>query len=262
MGFRGPPVAVPLRALAVSGGLLLLVLLTPAGRGHQAFAAGDCTVTASEAGLDSEEQAFLTLINDYRVANGLAPLTASYPLTRASAWKSKDMGVQSYFAHDDTPISRTWVQRIRDCGYGYNTYLGENIAAGYTTASAVFNGWKNSPGHNANMLGTNYTTIGIGRHYVGGSPYGWYWTTDFGGYDDGWMRAPETVTPLGEITPIGDPDVVPTVEQSPVSAGPLVSVAPGGGGGGLEGKLDFSATCATLRERKHPLADRFCGKDE
>ena len=32
------------------------------------------------------------------------------------------------------------------------------------------------------MLGANYTAIGIGRAYTAGSPYGWYWTTDFGGY--------------------------------------------------------------------------------
>jgi hypothetical protein len=78
------------------------------------------------------------------------------------------------------------VQRVRDCGYRYNTYIGENIAAGVASAQAAFDLWKNSPGHNANMLSTNFTTIGIGREYVAGSPYGWYWTTNFGGVDDGY----------------------------------------------------------------------------
>jgi len=260
MGFRVPLAALSLRVLAVCAGLLLLVA-THGGPAPTVHAAGDCTVTATEAGLDTEEQTFLTLINNYRVANGRTALTASYTLTRASAWKSKDMGTLSYFAHDDTPIARSWSQRIRDCGYGFNTYLGENIAAGYTTADAVFNGWKNSPGHNSNMLGSNYTTIGIGRHYVAGSPYGWYWTTDFGGYDDGWMRAPEIITPLGTISPITDPSVIPTVEQAPVAVSPLQSARPvAGGGGGISGPLDFSRTCATLRERESPLADLFCGK--
>lgn len=165
-------------------------------------AAGDCTVDAT---MDSEEQAFLTLINNHRAQNGLGPLTASYMLTKAAAWKSKDMATNNYFAHDD--LSRNWVQRIRDCGYGFNTYLGENIAAGYTTAQQVFDGWKNSPGHNANMLGANYTTIGIGRYYVPGSTYGWYWTTDFGGFSDGWATINElasaTVVPSPpELTPL------------------------------------------------------------
>ena len=33
---------------------------------------------------------------------------------------------------------------MRAEGYNYNTYMGENIAAGYPTAAAVFEGWKNS----------------------------------------------------------------------------------------------------------------------
>jgi uncharacterized protein YkwD len=144
----------------------------------------NCTVDAT---LDAQEKAFLTLINDYRVQNGRMPLTPSFKLSRAAQWKSNDMGVNAYFAHDDP--SRTWVQRIRDCGYGYNAWLGENIAAGYSTAQTVFEGWRNSPGHNANMLGENYTAIGIGRAVVPGSPYGVYWTTEFGSVSDGWASA-------------------------------------------------------------------------
>ncbi|HXK34008.1 MAG TPA: CAP domain-containing protein, partial [Dehalococcoidia bacterium] len=177
------PIVVLVLACAVVAGAG--VSRTPA---WQAAAAGDCSI---DAGLDSEEQAFLALINSHRAANGRAPLKVSYGLTRASAWKSKDMAQNAYFAHDD--LTRTWVDRVRDCGYTYNTYLGENIAAGVSTAQDAFNLWKNSPGHNSNMLGANYTAIGIGRHYVQGSPYGWYWTTDFGGLDDGYVSAaPET----------------------------------------------------------------------
>jgi len=62
--------------------------------------------------------------------------------------------------------------------------MGENIAAGNSTASATFTQWKNSSGHNANMLGANYTVMGIGRA-TGGGQYGVYWTNVFGGQDDG-----------------------------------------------------------------------------
>jgi hypothetical protein len=34
------------------------------------------------------------------------------------------------------------------------------------------------------MLSANFRVIGIGRAYNGNSSYGWYWTTDFGGYVD------------------------------------------------------------------------------
>jgi len=178
-----------------------LALVAGTGRGAvpRAAAAGDCTVDAT---MDSEETAFLTLINNYRAQNGLGALKASYMLTRASAWKSKDLATNNYFAHDD--LTRTWSQRIRDCGYGFNTWLGENIAAGYTTGQSVFDGWKASPGHNANMLGANYTTIGIGRYFVQGSTYGWYWTTDFGGFSDGWATIAGTTTPIGSGPPVPD----------------------------------------------------------
>ena len=173
--------------------LVALALVASAGirPTPRASAAGDCTIDAT---MDSEESAFLTLINNYRTQNGLVALKSSYMLTRASAWKSKDLATNNYFAHDD--LTRTWAQRIRDCGYGFNTWLGENIAAGYTTAQAVFDGWKASPGHNANMLGTNYTTIGIGRYFVQGSTYGWYWTTDFGGFSDGWATVSDVESPI------------------------------------------------------------------
>ena len=204
-------------------GAAMLALTLVAGAGHRAApsaaAAGDCTVDAA---MDSEEQAFLVLINNYRAQNSLGALKPSYMLTKASAWKSKDLATNNYFAHDD--LNRTWSQRIVDCGYGFNTWLGENIAAGYTTAQQVFDGWKASPGHNANMLGANYTAIGIGRYFQQGSTYGWYWTTDFGGFSDGWATATGSVSPIvssGEPASSGTPGAMtlrPPLLEPPVTA--------------------------------------------
>jgi uncharacterized protein YkwD len=192
-------VLIRFRAPAFLATILLLAVWSASARALRppASAAGDCTVDAT---MDSEETAFLALINAHRQQNGLAKLAPSYALTRAAAWKSKDLGENAYFAHDD--LARTWVQRVRDCGYGFNTYIGENIAAGVQTAQQAFDLWKNSPGHNANMLGANYTSIGIGRYYVSGSPYGWYWTTEFAGYDDGWSTIAAPSQPV-VLTPPG-----------------------------------------------------------
>ena len=41
---------------------------------------------------------------------------------------------------------------------------GENIAAGFTDAATVMNGWLNSPGHYMNIMGP-FTHIGVG-HYT------------------------------------------------------------------------------------------------
>ncbi len=135
------------------------------------------------AAFDDQELEFLQLINDYRAQNGLPRLTMSTALYNASEEHSYDMGVNNYFAHDSLDGRTPW-DRIRAAGYTYNTWLGENIAAGFQSAQSVFDAWRNSPGHNENMLSPNYHAIGIGRVYVPGSYYGWYWTTDFGGVSE------------------------------------------------------------------------------
>jgi hypothetical protein len=78
-------------------------------------------------------------------------------------------------------------------GYPANTtWWGENIYAGYGVqngvdlggAQAAFTWWRNSSGHNANMLNSHYTVIGIDRASNPNSQYRNYWTTDFGGAND------------------------------------------------------------------------------
>lgn len=138
------------------------------------------TPTPAPGVLEPEEAAFLALINDYRRSNGLGALTVDVSLNAASEWMSADMAAKGYFAHTDS-LGRDPFQRMAAFGYTAATWKGENIAAGYGSAAQVFEGWRTSAGHNANMLNGNYRTIGIGRAARAGSPYGVYWTTDFGG---------------------------------------------------------------------------------
>lgn len=201
------------RALRVAAPIALAALLIAgavsigrAGMTTQGLAAGDCTVDPA---LDTEELYFLQLINDYRAQNGRGSLAPSHTLSKAAQWKSQDMATNRYFAHDD--LTRSWSQRIRDCGYGYNAWIGENIAAGNSGALATFNQWKNSPAHNDNMLNANYTAIGIGRAYAAGAPYGWYWTNEFGSVSDGWPSGtPATNTPTRTSTPTRTATATPT----------------------------------------------------
>ena len=136
--------------------------------------------------LDPEEQEFLQLINEYRQNNGVGPLTLSDTLSVSSERHSEDMGKYNFFAHDTVkssyyrPGSRPW-DRMAAEGYTYNTFKAENIATGYETAEEVFEGWRESPSHNAAMLDGHYHAIGIGRVYLPGPKHDWYWTTDFGG---------------------------------------------------------------------------------
>lgn len=139
---------------------------------------GDATTA-----LDAEEEAFLGIINQYRAQNGLGALTACTSLNRAAQGHSEDMRDQNYFSHTGLNGSSPWDRACDACyelGCGPMTAMAENIAAGNSSAQATFDQWKNSPGHNANMLGASFKMIGIGRA-TGGGQYGVYWTNVFGG---------------------------------------------------------------------------------
>lgn len=128
--------------------------------------------------LDSEEQSFLQTINAYRKADGLGELSFQPAIENASRWMSQDMAEKNYFSHTDS-LNRDPFNRMAAFSFK-SGWMGENIAAGKPTGVEVFNQFKASPGHNANMLKPEYTKIGIARYNVPGSNYGWYWTVDFG----------------------------------------------------------------------------------
>ena len=133
---------------------------------------------------DAQEQEFLRLINEYRAQNGSPALTASVNLNRAASWMARDMAVERYFSHTDS-LGRSSSTRIVNCDG--KPYTAENIAAGTVkdTAAEAFEMWRNSSGHNRNMLNANYKQIGIARYYDASAPYRWYWVTDFSTTNDG-----------------------------------------------------------------------------
>jgi hypothetical protein len=151
-------------------------------------------------GADSEEVALLNQINQYRAQQGLGKLVLSTKLTQAAYSHSSDMASKNYFAHDSLN-GASFADRIKATGYSGNTYLGENIAAGISTGAQTFSMWKNSPGHNAIMLGKDYKAVGISRAYNANSTYKWYWTADFGGIAD---------TPVTTNNPTTTTSVKPT----------------------------------------------------
>jgi uncharacterized protein YkwD len=175
----------------------------------------NCSISDS---FDAEEKAFLSLINQYRSQNGQPALSASTNLNRASAWMARDMATQSYFSHTDS-LGRAFSTRIANCDGKPNN--GENIAAGTyrDTAQEAFDAWKASSGHNANMLNGNYKQIGIARYYSSGSPYKWYWVTDFSTTNDGTNAGGSsgTVNP----TPTAAPVVTKAVISSPANGSTL-----------------------------------------
>jgi len=143
--------------------------------------------TAAAAGgscIDGEEMATINMINDYRAQNGLPPVWITQTLSDAAEHHSASMAANGYFSHDLTAEGITWSQNMTNYGYSYSTWRGENLAGGQASAAEVVGAWQVSPTHNSVMLGADFSAVGIGLVYVDAATYGWYWTTDFGGYVD------------------------------------------------------------------------------
>jgi len=128
---------------------------------------------------DSEESAFLQLINEYRAQNGLGPLALSQSLNVAADVHSQDMATSNIFSHTGSNGS-SFVDRLTAAGYPDPFGGGENIFAGSPEATGAMTSWKGSPPHNAGMLNPNFQAIGIARTNNPNSQWGWYWTTVFG----------------------------------------------------------------------------------
>ena len=174
-----------LAALAVGALISLLVVGHPQVRGQ----------TPSE-----DEAALLSLINDYRVQNGLSPLNVSPTLSAAARWMSEDMAQYGYLGHIDS-LGRNPRERMQAFGYAGSGW-GEVIRGGSSTPEGAFDAWRNSPGHNQVMLTSYFVAAGVGKAYNPQSYYGWYWTVDFGDYDDSLAMSP---TPTRTATPTPSP---------------------------------------------------------
>jgi len=132
------------------------------------------TATAATGAVAAARAQILTLVNQQRATAGCRPLTADSSLDTLAQDFSDDMAARGFFDHTDpdgnTPWDRAKKLGITDLG-------GENIAMGQADAQAVMDAWMNSPGHRANILNCDYTTLGVGVHFGSGGPW---WTQDFG----------------------------------------------------------------------------------
>jgi uncharacterized protein YkwD len=113
----------------------------------------------------------LRLINEHRKANGKGPLSVDSKLTKAARdhtdWMASPSGKFSHTGKDGSSADA----RIKAAGAVFKV-SGENIAKDYKFPQQVFDGWKNSDGHNKNMLGASYSKVGIAYK-------GYYWTVVF-----------------------------------------------------------------------------------
>lgn len=108
---------------------------------------------------DITTEELLTLTNQKRVENGLAPLQFNKELAFAAQAKAEDMFSKDYWAHNAPDGITPW-HFIKKSGYEYK-YAGENLARGFTNSSDIVDAWMKSTSHRENMLSKNYEDIGF-----------------------------------------------------------------------------------------------------
>ena len=107
----------------------------------------------------------------------LSELTLDEDLCRAAQIRANEI-VKS-FSHT-RPNGEKCFTVLSDLSISYSA-AGENIAAGSSTGSGTFTQWKednenySGQGHRRNMLGKDFTKIGIAYSYDASSTYKYYW---------------------------------------------------------------------------------------
>ncbi|WP_027251142.1 CAP domain-containing protein [Photobacterium halotolerans] len=148
----------------------------------------DQTGTGSDTGSSDQSMAdeMLAAVNAARAQGqdcggtwmpAVAPLTWDATLEQTAFLHSSDMANYDYFSHTGLNGSSP-SQRVTEQGYSWRT-VGENIAAGQKTVSAVMQGWLESPGHCKNIMNGSFTQMGAASDTNSGSTYGIYWTQVF-----------------------------------------------------------------------------------
>jgi len=106
------------------------------------------------------------------------PMRASPLLEAAAEAHALDMAERDYFEHAGADGS-TPAERVGRTGYRWRV-VGENLAAGPTTAEDVVAGWLASPHHCANMMDGRFTEMGLAYAVDRRSTSGIYWAQVFG----------------------------------------------------------------------------------
>jgi len=86
-------------------------------------------------------------------------LTLSDALTRVAAAHAADMAANDYMGHRGSDGSEA-SERVTRAGYRWRS-TGENVAAGQPDAETVVQAWLASPGHCANIMGPQFTEMGV-----------------------------------------------------------------------------------------------------
>ncbi|MCX6644957.1 MAG: CAP domain-containing protein, partial [bacterium] len=122
----------------------------------------------------------LSLLNQDRANNGLAPVAMDETMNTVAQYHAQDMSDQQYFDHINLDGWTPW-KRMDYFGVTYFA-AGENIAVGQDSPGEVETAWMNSTGHRANILNESFGKVGLGIVPTSpGDTYapGYYWVQVF-----------------------------------------------------------------------------------
>ena len=125
-----------------------------------------------------DAEAAARLISQYRVDHGLKPLKLDPTLMKLAAEHAQRMASMDKMSHS-LPGEGSFSHRIAAGGFRASM-AAENVAAGQKSLAEVFEAWRKSPGHNANMLLANVSLMGIALAIQPGGRYHTYWSLELG----------------------------------------------------------------------------------
>jgi len=109
------------------------------------------------------KQYVLEYINSYRLNNSLNALSEDNFLSnRAQQW-AEYLLIHNKFEHSNPPVGMVWGENIAKLWFTvYMGKINEKYMFERQIAYELFDAWRNSPGHNKNMLYKAWNYIGIG----------------------------------------------------------------------------------------------------
>jgi uncharacterized protein YkwD len=118
------------------------------------------------------------IINAYRKEKGLKPLKLSPELTAAAKAHATDLAKWDRISHYGSDGSNPW-DRVKRTGYKARL-TAENVGTGQIDFNEVMKGWKDSPGHNKNLLMSDADHMGVALVQDPKTEFKSFWTLVIG----------------------------------------------------------------------------------
>jgi hypothetical protein len=119
-----------------------------------------CWMLVQVSGQDAITNSVVALVSSARYQVGTSSLIMSSELISAAQRHSNDMAQTGQLDHVGSDGSQFW-ERMTDAGYSLTTGAENILLRSDMNAQAIFNQWRNSPPHQANMMNPDYVEVGV-----------------------------------------------------------------------------------------------------